>query len=75
MLDIGTFSAVLKVLSSEIMTVAKWFFFSFSRGVVILDIDLNQTSINQCDESDTLFSGSHKCSAETTEVSNHPLKY
>ena len=37
--------------------------------MVILDIDLNKTSVNQCEGSTTLFAGSHKCRPETTQVS------
>ncbi|WAR10136.1 GP158-like protein, partial [Mya arenaria] len=36
-------------------------------GVVLLDIDLNKTAINQCEESTTLFAGSHKCRPESTK--------
>lgn len=38
------------------------------RGVVFLEIDLNKTSVNQCDGSISLFAGSHKCRPETTQV-------
>ena len=41
----------------------------FCRGVVVLDIDLEKTSVNQCADSESLFSGSHKCRPETTKVS------
>ncbi|XP_052813724.1 probable G-protein coupled receptor 158 [Mya arenaria] len=37
------------------------------KGVVLLDIDLNKTAINQCEESTTLFAGSHKCRPESTK--------
>ena len=44
------------------------FFCLVFRGVVVLDIDLNKTSVNQCDSSTTMFAGSHKCRPETTQV-------
>ncbi|XP_060590880.1 metabotropic glycine receptor-like, partial [Ruditapes philippinarum] len=37
------------------------------RGVVVLDIDLKKPSVNQCDDSESIFSGSHKCRPETTK--------
>ncbi|KAL4217020.1 hypothetical protein ACF0H5_023476 [Mactra antiquata] len=42
------------------------------KGVVVLDIDLGKTSINQCENSDSLFSGSHKCRPETTQCKFQP---
>lgn len=36
-------------------------------GVVVLDLDLEKTSIDQCIDSESMFSGSHKCRPETTK--------
>ena len=40
----------------------------FFRGVVILEIDLNKTTVNQCEGSITLFAGTHRCRPATTQV-------
>ncbi|KAJ8321030.1 hypothetical protein KUTeg_002617 [Tegillarca granosa] len=37
------------------------------RGVVMIDIDLNKTDINQCAQDNSLFSHSDKCQPETTQ--------
>lgn len=42
--------------------------FHIFRGVVMVEIDLNKTDINQCAQDDSLFSKSHKCYTETTQV-------
>lgn len=34
----------------------------------MVEIDLNKTDINQCAQDDTMFSKSHKCFTETTQV-------
>ncbi|XP_062590312.1 metabotropic glycine receptor-like [Saccostrea cucullata] len=36
-------------------------------GVVMIDIDLNQSDVNQCARDQQLFSGSNKCLPETTQ--------
>ena len=35
---------------------------------MILEIDLNKTSVNQCEGSITLFAGTHRCRPATTQV-------
>ncbi|XP_071149376.1 metabotropic glycine receptor-like [Mytilus edulis] len=42
------------------------------RGVVMIEIDLNKTDINQCAQDDSLFSKSHKCYTETTQCEHIP---
>ena len=37
-------------------------------GVVVVNIDLNTTDVNQCARDDGLFSNSDKCQPESTEV-------
>jgi hypothetical protein len=44
--------------------------FYLFRGVVAVDIDLKNLDINQCSEKG-LFSSTHKCSMETTQVRHH----